>query len=502
MEEKVMILGIDGVSWDLFNKLTNDNIFHNIKKYFDKGITAPLLSTIPTTTYIAIPTFMTGFYPPNISNNPLGNPNNLFNFQKMKEKCFWEYNNLKSCVVNLRCTFPPRSMNGIMISGDLYTPSNKEIYTYPKFISDEVQDFHKNITDIKDVGNKKKYFEKLKNDTKNKLDIFSDLIMNERYDISLFWDGNSDYLLHFLWQRPKLLKDYYEFLDNYIKDILEKSKAKNVILLSDHGFDETYKYSFNLNTWLLEEGYINKNDGKIKKYGIKIIHELGFKIVDSIDFFKKIINNKVNKQKSDEIDDFPFSLKLIGVNYDDTYAQLTSGWWGIEIDYSKFDDNKEYNDFRSELINKLKKITHNGKKIINSIWTSEDLYNFDAKNTKYPDIYFLTRPDYRFNIPLTTSIVERRHRKERPGHHYNSRKGFFMGFGEDISRKKNIKELNICDITPTLLHLFGLAIPSNIDGKVVKNIFKEDSEYYKNDIRYFEKGEKEMIKDSIRDLNI
>ena len=37
----------------------------------------------------------------------------------------------------------------------------------------------------------------------------------------------------------------------------------------------------------------------------------------------------------------------------------------------------------------------------------------------------------------------------------------------------------ICDIAPTVLHLLGIAIPKEMDGKVLKDIFKEKSEAYK-----------------------
>ena len=43
-------------------------------------------------------------------------------------------------------------------------------------------------------------------------------------------------------------------------------------------------------------------------------------------------------------------------------------------------------------------------------------------------------------------------------------------------KSSNFKTASIYDIAPTVLHIFGLPIPRNMDGEVLINIFKENSE--------------------------
>ena len=57
--------------------------------------------------------------------------------------------------------------------------------------------------------------------------------------------------------------------------------------------------------------------------------------------------------------------------------------------------------------------------------------------------------------------------------------GIFMAYGNDIKKGKEIKNTTIYDIAPTVLHMFNIAIPRDMDGRVLREIFREDSEFVK-----------------------
>ena len=55
----------------------------------------------------------------------------------------------------------------------------------------------------------------------------------------------------------------------------------------------------------------------------------------------------------------------------------------------------------------------------------------------------------------------------------------------------------------TILHILGIPIPLYVDGKILKNIFRKESELIKMPVHYDNgKSEKEEIRKKIRELKM
>ena len=84
--------------------------------------------------------------------------------------------------------------------------------------------------------------------------------------------------------------------------------------------------------------------------------------------------------------------------------------------------------------------------------------------------------------------------------------GIFAAIGSDIKEKMR-QDLSLIDIVPTCLHLLGLPVPSDMDGKVAGSILETDNEvrmekagqYARNKQEYDSESE-EVIKDRLRSL--
>ncbi len=77
-----------------------------------------------------------------------------------------------------------------------------------------------------------------------------------------------------------------------------------------------------------------------------------------------------------------------------------------------------------------------------------------------------------------------------------------------VKEKKNInkgviKGAELIDVTPTILHMLNVPIPSDIDGKVLK-IFDKGSDFEKRTVKIKKDSkidiEKNHIKDVLKDL--
>jgi len=50
--------------------------------------------------------------------------------------------------------------------------------------------------------------------------------------------------------------------------------------------------------------------------------------------------------------------------------------------------------------------------------------------------------------------------------------GIFIAHGPDFKDEFKIYNVDVTDIAPTILHIFEISIPNEVDGKILYDIFK------------------------------
>ena len=134
MNQKVMIVGLDGGPWALLNNWVSNNKLPTFKRVMNQGSKGILKSTIPCTTFPAIPSMLTGMSPGNLGVFSFINyKGSLLTMSDIEYPKIWNIlsnHNYTSCIVNVPATFPPEKLDGIMISG--WVPGEKNKYTYPE----------------------------------------------------------------------------------------------------------------------------------------------------------------------------------------------------------------------------------------------------------------------------------------------------------------------------------------------------------------------------------
>ncbi len=195
----------------------------------------------------------------------------------------------------------------------------------------------------------------------------------------------------------------------------------------------------------------------------------------------------------------PFSLPSVIVDEENSRCFCPSfSSFGIYVN-----DKVRYEDLVKVILEELKSLRdlHTGKKIIQNVYRKEELYD-GPLISQAPDIVFVPSD----GVAIRTELSRGRFVDEencKCGCH--SLNGIFIAYGPHIKESQRAYNLRIVDIAPTILHLFGVPIPRATDGRVLKEIFKENSEPANRPVNYQEKEEESIknirkVKENIRKL--
>lgn len=505
---KVIILGLDGATFKLLDPWLERGELPAFRKVINNGVRSVLQSTIPPQTSPAIPSLYTGKNPGKHGIFGLYYSNGTpINYRSIQEPKFWdllgEHNSL---IMGLRTTFPPKIKNGIMVSFELFTPSSRSDFVYPPKYYEEVKKFYdpkKYLDMLLGKGNtleRVKYFLKT---PKKEYRAFRKLDTKYDFDFSLLWIGATDTLQHRYWNNRLILLKMYKNINNIVSQIQEDYPDCNLFLISDHGFDRTPPKEFHLNRWLEKEGYLNLKGGILKVVERKL-HKTVEDLPDTIgkqllSFWRTKKSSK--KGKNGEKREFTTTLpdpphqELPGIDLRKTVC-FAPQYWGIHIKDEEVPE-KTYYRLRNNLIEKMNDMEDKtGAKLFPKIYKAEELYSGKFLK-KIPDIIFLMNNNFRVKKSITPKIVYSNQQHET-GFHPWDRKGIFIATGPDIVDGKTLRRVKIYDIAPTILHYFDRKIPLKIDGRVIKEIFKDDSEVA--DRRIEKRSLKRIVKSKLKRL--
>lgn len=496
----IFVLCIDGGTFNLIKPWIKEGKLPTFKKLIDKGVHGCLESTIPSLSCPAVPTFYTG---KNMGKTGISSffkdDGSLFSFKDVKDKTFWEIMNdygVTTCIFNVPITYPPRELKGILISDPGIRPSQEAAFTYPPSLKEEF-DFPLDMDWEKLYKNssRRDFMLKLKGVTERRFQILEELIKRENYALVLFWIEISDVLQHKLWKSPKLILEYYEMIDEKLDGILHNYKFDNLVIFSDHGFEAYSQHNFFVNAWLEKEGYLKIKGGHL---GGKVLTKIYPQIKKVIPQRMAYNIKRVLREKKTSHGDNPKQI-IPGVDWKRTVA--CSRRWGIDIIKENL-EGKDYESLREEIIDKLKKLKWRGLPLIREVKRRELEYHGPYLDS-LPDILFVSGKGFvATTYPNSKIVGEDINAKKNgcEGEHAAAREGIFIAEGTDIAQGREIRGARIIDLAPTLLHLMNVPIPKDMDGRVLREIFKENSELKQRETKYKKIKEKERIKERIKKL--
>jgi len=470
---KILVIGLDGATWDLIEPLAKEGKLPTIQGLIKKGAYGDLMSTIPPVTAAAWVSLYTGQNPGKHGIYDFVTPRGkLINSRHIKGKKLWQIlseNGLSCCVVNVPITYPPEEINGCMISSFLTPPGRKDFVYPPSFMETLEKNGYK--IDIEFESGYRGFFAGAK-DMLKRWDLLPESydISEKRYKTALDllkkkpWDfffivfKQTDVVQHFFWDRKDVLLNFYQKIDEYIADIITCFKTEccdgkdvmTVFLVSDHGFGP-HNNKFNLSTLIKHQKCVNSKALMYASlcYAARRLYLFLGRVIPIKLFRMQKVSQMLNDRARSQ---FPFREESYGVG------------GGIFID-RLHPAVKNYELLRERIINGLKMIRHppTGKQAFKGVWKREEIYKGPYVDSA-PDVVFTMEHGYsaEFNF---SKINDDWLDCTFPGDHCLN--GLFLLTGPYTKENAKLKEANICDISPTILYLMGLPISKDMDGEVL-----------------------------------
>jgi len=278
---RIVIIGLDGVPYELLSRLSDDGVMPNFKDLKNEGIFKVMASSIPEVSAVSWSSIITGKNPGEhgvYGFTDLLNGSYILSFHsslKLRAPTFWQMDESKRYVViNLPAAYPAQRINGVLIAG--FVSPDLERAVYPKIYIETLKKMGYRI-DI-DTGKArvsrlilfKQLYETLETRMKACMRLWDDV----DWDLLMVVFTGTDRLEHFLWEayEDKGHDQHEEFLGYFkaIDDAIGKINSKlneddNLIILSDHGM-ERIDVNVNVNTYLAQEGYLVVEDNPKKGY--------------------------------------------------------------------------------------------------------------------------------------------------------------------------------------------------------------------------------------------
>lgn len=483
---KVSMIGLDGATFALLKPLMDSGVMPFLRRFLQEGVHGDLLSTRNPLTPPAWISMITGRSPHVHGIYDFLRPATLEDgsvFLKVNDsrdirsEVIWsiaQRSGRRATSLNFYGMSPPPPIDGYLISG--FVPwKHLRHAMYPTGLFDTIKqmpDFdYKNLA--MDIGEEKKCVQGLlEGEHEDWIKLQSDrdtawaqiccrLMESDRTDLTALVLDGPDKIQHLFWRfvdpelQPAapdpwftrirtLCLNYYRQLDANIERLVEASGPNSdIVMTSDHGFGATTEVVY-INEWLARHGYLRWRESA--HHG-----ETGKLTADHM----KDHLGMVDWRNSVAYCPTPSSNAI--------YVKRANG-------SSPGVKSAEYLEFCLRLRQQLLDFRDpaNGKPVFVGVDANK------LEGTPYvepsPDITVRLRDGGFVSILRSAEIVVPR--KHADGTHRPN--GIFIARGPRIRRGAQVGALSLLDIAPLLLHLLGIPIPDDLEGRVPTEVLSED----------------------------
>lgn len=510
---RVFVIGLDGGTFDLIRPFIAQGNLPNLKRLMDDGAWSPLESTVPPVTASAWTSFMTG-------KNP--GAHGLFDFMRRRlgsydlvpvssadrdGKAVWELAGdagKQVIVIGVPVTYPPTQVNGLLITGML-TPRGAADFTYPPELKNEIYDrigdYIVYSDEVYSKGRGDTFLRALHHSIEQRAKTAAYLMHKYPWDLAVLVFPETDTVSHGLWssfdpthhqhdpcEAAKLrdgILEIYQDIDAYIGELIASlGPETTVLVLSDHGHGPVHNFLY-VNNFLKQKGYL-----KIKRSPASRLKNFAFRMgLTPRTIYGLLLGLGLGKLRRtlDKRRAGRGLLKRVFLSFSDVDWSRTRaysiGYIGeVHVNLRGRDpqglveQGAEYEQVRDAIIRDLRELMlPDGLPLVEHIWKKEELYHGEHL-AEAPDILFLPKNletiafgDFEFG---SNQIIEPSYGVSS-SHRMN---GIFIAAGPAIRQRAAVQDARLIDLAPTILHLLGLPIPMDMDGRVLIEALKDTGE--------------------------
>lgn len=458
MSEKVLVIGLDCAPPALVFERFRPEL-PNISALIDGGIHGELKSCIPPITCPAWMCMLTGKDP-----GTLG----VYGFRNRRDR---SYEGLKIATADMITeprvwdilgragkrvvllgipeTYPPRPVNGCLVTSFL-APGTDSNYTYPPELKDEISAaVGEYIIDVRGfrTDDKERLLAEIVEMTEKRFKLARHLMRTKQWDFFMMVEMGPDRIHHGFWKyfdpgHPRhepgnpyenTMLDYYRLLDERIGELVADAGPQTAVLVaSDHGAKKL-DGGVCLNQWLIREGYLH-----LKEQPAEITRP-----------------------------------EKLGIDWDRTVAWGDGGYYGrLFINVKGREprgvvDPADYEKTRDEIKQKLEALPDDkGNPMDTKIFRPEEIYQ--AVRGVPPDLIIIFGDlSWRSVGTVGYDSVYTQENDTGPDDANHDWNGIFIMRAPEVAKRGRAEGLEIRDVAPTILRLFGIEPPADMQGKSI-----------------------------------
>ncbi len=486
MSGRVWILGLDGATYDLLTPLVEEGSMPNLGRLLAEGAAGPLRSTIPPVTPAAWSTFATGMNPGKhgvfgFAGWSAGGRRTWVSRRSLRAPTLWQRAGRAGRsvgVINVPVTYPAEEVPGFLIPGFL-TPRSARDFAHPPGLIAEIEGaVGPYIVNVEIAGRPlrgpadvERLLEEIHRAEAQRWAALQYCLERFAPDLIVAVFMGLDKVQHLLWkaldrrepfsQTPEgtayrqLALPLYRQVDEFLGQVRAQLGPEDaLILLSDHGFGPLCAY-VDANVWLQQQGWLRVRWSTLLRQRLQRRLRRGRGRA-------RLHAALALDPEQGAVLDWSRTRAFAG----DIYEQ------GFHLNQGAFADEEERQAFLHTLEERLRdwRSPLDGQPLVSALHRREEVYRGPYAE-QAPDLLVVLR-DYavllRSRLPL------------RPGppvhpvagpEGYHRREGILLLWGRPIAQGVPVQGAAIEDVAPTALHLLGLEVPTDMDGRVLEEAF-------------------------------